>query len=91
MWLTTPNGEHFITLALWVVSEGVWFRKWTTAQKEKVFSHEAVDIESANYLCPAPECQADHMLQLPKSSHPLGVHTPQYSHQTLNRQTGRQT
>lgn len=86
MWLTTPNGEHFIT-SLWVVSEGVWFRKWTTAQKEKVCSHEAVDIESANYLCPAPECQADRMLQLPKSSDPLGVHAPQYSHQTL---TGRQ-
>ena len=49
MWLTKPNGEHFIISVLWVVSEGVWFRKWTTAQKKKVCSHEAVGIESANY------------------------------------------
>lgn len=36
MWLTKPNGEHFIISVLWVMSEGVWFKKWTTAQKEKV-------------------------------------------------------
>ena len=48
MWLTKPNGEHFIISVLWVVSEGVWFRKWTTAQKKKVCSHEAVGIDSAN-------------------------------------------
>lgn len=37
-----PNGEHFITSVLWVVSEGVWFRKWATGQKKKAYSHEAV-------------------------------------------------
>lgn len=44
MWLTTPNGEHFITLVLWIVSEGLWFSKWTTAAKDKVCSHEAVAL-----------------------------------------------
>lgn len=39
-----PNGERFITSVLWVVSEGLWFRKWTTAQKGKVCSHEAVAL-----------------------------------------------
>lgn len=54
MWLTKPNGEHFIISVLWVVSEGVWFRKWSTAQKKKVWSHEAVGIESANYGMSSP-------------------------------------
>lgn len=91
MWLTKPNGEHFIISVLWVVSEGVWFRKWTTAQKEKVCSHEAVGIESANsglsslrmsdkpYVAPAkviPPCGRAHTY----------IHSP-----NLHRQTDGQT
>lgn len=54
MWLPEPNGEHFIISVLWVVSEGVWFRKWTLAPKEKVCSHEVVSTESANYGMSSP-------------------------------------
>lgn len=64
MWLTKLNGEHSIISVLWVVSERVWLKKWTTAQEEKVRSHEAVGTESANYGM-SSLCQPDHMLQLP--------------------------
>lgn len=32
---------------------------------------------------PAPEYQTNHMLQLPKSSYPIGMHTLKYTHQTF--------
>lgn len=91
MWLTTPNGEHFITSVLWVVSEGLWIRNWTTAQKENVCSHEAVGIESANSVGPAqvsgrPYVAAAKVIPL------ISMHAPKYAHQTLtDRQADRQT
>lgn len=91
MWLTKPNGEHFIISVLWVVSEGVWFRKWTTAQKEKVCSHEAVGIESANSGLSSLRMSDKPYVAAAKVIPPCGrahtyIHSP-----NLHRQTDGQT
>lgn len=66
------------------MSEGFGSKKWTIAQEEKVCSHEAVGIESANYGMSGLR-QADRMLS------PIGTYSPRYAHQTfIDRQTDRE-
>ena len=91
MWLTKPNGEHFIISVLWVVSEGVWFRKWTTTQKEKVCSHEAVGTESANSGLSSLR-MSDRPYVAAAKVIPLCGHAHTYIHSlNLHRQTDGQT